>query len=293
MDIAFIGLGHMGAPMASNLLKAGFPLSVFDLNKDAVAALAEQGAKGVDSLSELSDADVFITMLQTGEQVRSVTYGPEGFFHSAKPGVLHIDCSSIDVSASKEIHQNAKEHSLFSLDAPVSGGVMGAEKGTLTLMVGGEEGVLQKARVILEVLGQKIVHTGDAGTGQAAKICNNLILGISMAAISEAFALGEKLGLSPQKLFEVSSNASGQCWAMTSYCPVPDLLEGVPSNNGYLPGFSSQMMLKDLKLSQNAAKSTAFNSRLGARATEVYQQFVEQEEGADKDFSAIYTMYSK
>lgn len=290
MKIVFIGLGHMGAPMAKNLLKAGFSLTVFDLNEKAVKMLVDAGAKSSVSLSALPMADVYITMLQTGEQVSSVTIGNDGFYHQAKDGALHIDCSSIDVTTSKMLHQKAKDANLCSLDAPVSGGVMGAEKGTLTLMVGGEKETFDKAQTIFSFLAKKVVHTGIAGTGQAAKICNNMILGISMAAISEAFSLGEKLGLNPEKLFEVSSNASGQCWAMTSYCPVPNLVEGVPANHGYMPGFSSQMMLKDLNLSQDAAKSVAFSSALGQKATELYQAFINDFDGADKDFSAIYKM---
>jgi 3-hydroxyisobutyrate dehydrogenase len=291
--IGFIGVGHMGAPMAVNLLKAGHDLVVFDLNTQAVAQTVEHGAIAAHSLAELAaQCDVIITMLQTGEQVKEVCLSSNGLFSHANSGTLFIDCSSIDVSSCREIQKHAQEASHIIVDAPVSGGVAGATAAALTIMVGGDQRAFEKALPILQCMGQKIIHTGDGGTGQAAKICNNMILGISMIAISESYVLAKRLGLSQQKLFEVASNASGQCWAMTKYSPVPDLVENVPSNNDYQPGFTSQMMLKDLKLSQDAAHDVGLETNLGHKATELYQQFSDSGFG-EKDFSAIIKMISE
>ena len=289
MKIGMIGLGHMGSPMAKNLLKAGFDLTVFDINQHAVHELVELGASAVDSPNEFSSQKIIITMLQTGAQVQSVCLGEEGFYSQLSPGSLHIDCSSIDVDTAKALHLEAKKQKLLSLDSPVSGGVMGAEKGQLTFMIGGEEHAFALAQPILTPLAKVMVHTGAAGTGQAAKICNNMILGISMAAVSEAFVLGEKLGLASSKLFEVASQSSGQCWAMTAYCPVPGIVKGVPSDNDYQAGFSANMMLKDLLLSQTATESVDYTTPLGALARELYQQYVDSGMG-EKDFSGIIQM---
>ena len=289
-NIGFIGLGHMGTPMAMNLINAGFKVTVFDIVPEASIPLVDAGGIAATTLLEaICDQDVIITMLQTGEQVKGVCLNDDGIYTNAKAHTLHIDCSSIDVDSTRELHQKALDANLLSLDAPVSGGVVGAENAALTIMVGGKEQAFQKALPILEVVGKKIIHAGKEGNGQVAKICNNMILGISMIAISEAFNLGEKLGLSTEKLFEISSNASGQCWSMTSYCPVPGLVEGVPSNNDYKPGFSSQMMLKDLLLSQDAARSADFKTTLGATATQLYEEFVKSTDD-DLDFSAIIQM---
>lgn len=288
--IGFIGLGNMGGPMAHNLLKAGYQVKAYDLNIQAMQKLGALGAETCESLQQLENCDVYITMLQNGDQVKHVCLDEtQALMNNAPEGALFIDCSTIDVDSAKQLHQHAAMKGFLSLDAPVSGGIAGAEAGTLTFMVGGSEQAYQKALPILEVMGSKLIHAGDAGTGQAAKICNNMILGISMAAISEAYALADKLGLSKEKLFSISANASGQCWAMTNYSPVPGLVENVPSNNNYQPGFTAQMMLKDLLLSQSAASSTGQKTELGKTATTLYQYFIDQGHG-EVDFSGIITM---
>lgn len=291
--IGFVGLGHMGLPMAINLVKAGHQVTGFDLQRSALDRFEEQGGLVATNLQEAGKGqEIIITMLQTGQQVLHVCLGVDGLLSRATPEALFIDCSTIDVKTSREIHQLAKESELLSIDAPVSGGVAGAVAGTLTFMVGGNGVAFTAAQPILAAMGQKIIHTGDAGSGQAAKICNNMILGISMVAISEAFTLAEQLGLSAKKLFEVVSNASGQCWAMTKYVPVPDILENVPANNDYKPGFAAAMMLKDLLLSQNAAQSVHVDTPLGAKTTELYQHFIDQGLG-ESDFSAIIKLIAK
>lgn len=285
--IGFIGLGHMGLPMAINLVKAGHQVTGFDLQAQALTQLTEAGGIAASTLADAAkNQDLFITMLQTGQQVESVCLGEQGLFAAATPDTLFIDCSSIDVNSSRALYQQALNHRLVPLDAPVSGGVAGASAGTLTFMVGGESEALEKARPILEIMAKKIIHTGPAGSGQAAKICNNMILGISMIAVSEAFVLGEHLGLSPEKLFEVVTNSSGQCWSMSQYTPVPNIIPNCPANNHYQPGFSVAMMLKDLNLSQNCAKSVGLKTPLGATATKLYEQFSESGQG-QLDFSAI------
>ncbi|TAL65460.1 MAG: 3-hydroxyisobutyrate dehydrogenase [Legionella sp.] len=291
--IGFVGLGHMGLPMALNLVKAGHQVTGFDLQASAKERFAASGGLVANNLHDTAkDQEVIITMLQTGQQVLHVCLGVDGLFNKAHQEAIHIDCSTIDVKSSREVHQLAQENNLLSVDAPVSGGVAGAAAGTLTFMVGGEEAAFTKAQTILSAMGQKIIHTGKAGSGQAAKICNNMILGISMIAISEAFTLGQELGLTPQKLFEVVSNSSGQCWAMSKYVPVAGVLENVPANNDYKPGFAAAMMLKDLLLSQNAAQSHATATPLGAKTTELYQRFVEQGHG-DLDFSGIINLLTE
>lgn len=291
--IAFIGLGHMGKPMAKRLLMADHVVSVYDLNLQAVEALIQEGARAATSLGDvMTGAEVIITMLQTGEQVAEVCQAEEGIFKEAPSGALYIDSSSISVGVSRELHEQAKNRGLRMLDAPVSGGVMGAEAGTLTIMVGGDQEDFQSAYPIFECMGKKIIYAGQAGNGQAAKICNNMILGISMIAISEAFTLAEKLGLSSETLFNISSNASGQCWAMTQYCPVPGLVPSSPANRDYEPGFTAQMMLKDLRLSQEAASRVHAQTPLGQEATALYAQYVSQGQGL-KDFSGIIQMLSE
>ncbi len=285
--IGFIGLGHMGLPMAINLLKAGHQLTGFDLQTEKLTTLKTAGGLAASSLQEVArNQDVLITMLQTGEQVRQVCLNDEGLFANAATNTLYIDCSSIDVQTSRDLHQQATLHQLVVVDAPVSGGVAGATAATLTMMVGGEEQAFAQAQPILAAMGQKIIHTGPAGSGQAAKICNNMILGVSMIAISEAFILADHLGLSAQKLFEIVSNSSGQCWAMSRYTPVPGILPNVPANNQYQPGFTAAMMLKDLHLSQNSAAAVGVKTPLGALATTLYQQFNQAGQG-QLDFSAI------
>ena len=284
--IGFIGLGHMGFPMATNLIKAGHEVTGYDLNPSVLAPFQQAGGFKAASVSEVAlNKDVVITVLQTGEQVRRVCLGEQGFYHLI-PNALHIDCSSIDVASAKQLHQEARAHKLSMIDAPVSGGVRGAESGTLTMMVGGTAEALQKAKPYLELMGKKIIHTGEAGTGQAAKICNNMILGISMVAISEAFVLGKQLGLSAESLFVVVTNSSGQCWAMSHYAPIPGLVPNAPAGNQYQPGFSAAMMLKDLKLSQQSARQEGLHTQLAQQATEIYQRFIDAGEG-ELDFSAI------
>lgn len=285
--IGFIGLGHMGSPMALNLLKHNYQVTVFDLSTEALALLVKSGARAVNSLREISqEADIIITMLPTGEHVQTVCLGEDGLFKHAKPGTLFIDSSSIAVDTAREINQQGTAAGMQVIDAPVSGGVAAAAAGTLTFMVGGTEENFTRAQPILEAMGKAVIHAGAAGNGQAAKICNNMVLGISMIAVSEAFMLGKKLGLDPQKFFEISSRASGQCWSMTSYCPVPGILPNVPSNRDYAPGFTSAMMLKDLRLSQATAQSVGAATPLGAEATALYTLFSNLG-NAQLDFSAI------
>ncbi|ASQ47277.1 3-hydroxyisobutyrate dehydrogenase [Legionella clemsonensis] len=291
--IGFVGLGHMGLPMAINLLKAGHAVTGFDLQQSALNHLQEAGGYIAKTLQEAASAqEIIITMLQTGQQVHQVCLGNEGLFATAQSQTVYIDCSSIDVASSREIHQQARLKQLLVVDAPVSGGVAGAQAGTLTFMVGGLENAFAKAKPILAAMGKKIIHTGPAGSGQAAKICNNMILGISMIAVSEAFVLAEHLGLSAQKLFEVVTNSSGQCWAMSQYAPVPGILSHTPANNNYQPGFTAAMMLKDLNLSQSSATAMNVETPLAAKATAIYEQFNEAGFG-QLDFSAIIKAIAK
>lgn len=289
-NIAFIGLGHMGQPMAKNLLKAGYKVKAYDIAPQAVQALAAAGATAGSSVADVvKDADVIITMLQTGEQVSDTCLRKEGIFANAKKNALMIDCSSIDITVSQELHEKAKNAGIALVDAPVSGGVAGAEAGTLTVMVGGEDTDFNHAKPILEKLGKKIIHAGKGGQGQVAKICNNLILGISMIAVSEGFTLAEKLGMEPKKFFEIASNSSASCWTITNYCPAPGVLEKAPSNNNYKAGFMAKMMLKDLLLAMHAAETSDTAIPLGGVTTELYQLFVKQGYG-DMDFSGIIKM---
>jgi 3-hydroxyisobutyrate dehydrogenase len=285
--IGFVGLGHMGLPMALNLIKAGHTVTGFDLQTIAMDSFAAAGGKRAATLHDTALLqDVVITMLQTGEQVKKVCLGEQGLLRVAAKNTLFIDCSSIDVQSSREIHLEAERSHLLAVDAPVSGGAMGAAQAKLTIMVGGTDEAFAKAESVLALMGKKIIHTGIAGSGQAAKICNNMILGISMIAVSEAFTLAEKLSLAPEKLFEVVTNSSGQCWAISNYAPVPGLLENVPANNNYKPGFTAAMMLKDLRLSQQSAASVGLKTPLGEQATAIYQAFNDDKMGG-LDFSAI------
>lgn len=256
MKIGFIGLGKMGAPMAQNLLKAGFDVTVYDVMPDAIKAMSAAGAKPAALHKDAATGmDVVITMVQTGQQVSDLCFGDDGIFKHIPSSALYIDCSSIDIVTTKALHTAAKKIGLAMLDAPVSGGVLGAAAGSLTIMAGGDEATFKRAEPILAKVGKKIIYAGQAGSGQAAKICNNMLLAISMIGVSEAFVLAEKLGLDQKKFFEISSNASGQCWSMTSYCPVPGILENVPASHDYQAGFMAKMMLKDLRLAQHAAES--------------------------------------
>jgi 3-hydroxyisobutyrate dehydrogenase len=283
-QIAFIGLGNMGGPMAANLVKAGHKVTGFDL----VPALLDQAkADGVtiagSAAASVKDAEVVITMLPAGKHVVSVW---SDVVPHVATGALMIDCSTIDVESARQAHALAGKASLLSVDAPVSGGVGGARGATLTFMAGGDAKAFAAAKPALEAMGKKIVHCGDAGAGQAAKICNNMILGISMIAVGEAFALAEKLGLSHQALFDVSSTSSGQCWALTSYCPVPGPVPASPANNGYKPGFASALMVKDLTLAQDAAKAAGAATPLGKHAQQLYKEFDAAGNGG-VDFSGI------
>ena len=288
--IGFIGLGNMGAPMAANLVKSGERVQGFDVSPRSRWASAEHGVQVMASAKRaVEDADVVITMLPAGEHVMSVW---TDVLPVAKHGALFIDCSTIDVTSARAAHVLAAEHGVASLDAPVSGGVGGATAATLTFMVGGAAEAFARGRPVLERMGKRVVHCGEPGNGQAAKICNNMILGISMIAVSEAFVLGEKLGLSHRALFDVASASSGQCWSLTSYCPVPGPVPASPANNGYKAGFAAALMLKDLKLAREAAESVGANTALGAHAAQIYDSFAEQGQAAS-DFSAIINFVRK
>jgi 3-hydroxyisobutyrate dehydrogenase len=282
--VAVVGLGNMGGPMAANLLKAGHEVTGFDLvAASCEAAKAEGVAIAASAVEAVKDADVVITMLPAGKHVLAVW---SEIVPAVKAGALLIDCSTIDVESARKAHALAAARQLPSIDAPVSGGVGGAQGATLTFMAGGSAEAFAAAKPVLEAMGKRIVHCGDAGAGQAAKICNNMILGISMIGVSEAFALAEKLGLSHQALFDVASTSSGQCWSITSYCPVPGPVPASPANNGYRPGFSAALMLKDLKLSQEAASAAGAATPLGAHAEQIYATFNAEGHDGD-DFSGI------
>jgi 3-hydroxyisobutyrate dehydrogenase len=282
--IAFIGLGNMGNPMAANLVKSGYAVQGFDLVPDNLKIAKDNGVVVMaNALAAIKDAEVVITMLPAGKHVLSVY---EDIAPKAQKGTLFIDSSTIDVESARRAHQIAAKHELLSIDAPVSGGTGGAAAGTLTFMAGGAADAFAKAESILKPMAGRIVHCGDAGAGQAAKICNNMILGISMIGVGEAFVLAEKLGLSHQALFDVASTSSGQCWSLTTYCPVPGPVPNSPANRGYKPGFAAALMLKDLKLAQEAAQSAGAVTPLGAEAAQLYALFNAQG-GANSDFSGI------
>lgn len=279
MKIGFIGLGNMGAPMAANLLKAGHEVTGFD-----VAGVTVEGAATAASAADAAGGnDAVITMLPDGAILRKVY---EEIVPAGAAGSVFIDCSTVDVDSARAAHQMAQARGLLSVDAPVSGGVGGAAAGTLTFMAGGSADAFARAKPLFDIMGKKAVHCGDAGAGQSAKICNNMLLGISMIGACEAFALAEKLGLSAQSLFDVVSTSSGSCWSVNTYCPVPGVGPESPADNGYKPGFAAELMLKDLKLSQQAADSVSATTPMGARATELYDEFVAGE-GRGQDFSAM------
>jgi 3-hydroxyisobutyrate dehydrogenase len=283
-SIAFIGLGNMGGPMAANLVKAGHKVIAFDLVEASRNQAKADGAAIADSAAaSVKGADTVITMLPAGKHVISVW---TDVVPSITKGALIIDCSTIDVESSKQAHALAAKHGVASVDAPVSGGTGGAKGATLTFMCGGDDKAFAAAKSVLEKMGKKIVHCGGAGAGQAAKICNNMILGISMIAVGEAFALAEKLGLSHKALFDVASTSSGQCWALTSYCPVPGMVPTSPANNDFKPGFASALMVKDLTLAQDAAKAAGAATPLGKHAQEIYKAFDAAGHGG-VDFSGI------
>ena len=282
--VAFIGLGNMGAPMAANLVKAGHAVRGFDLVEAAKTAAEGTGVTIAPSAREaVRDAEVVVTMLPAG---RHVLAAHAEFLDAAPKGALVIDCSTIDVDSAKRAHEAGGAAGMLTLDAPVSGGVGGATAGTLTFMCGGSPEAFARAKPILEAMGKRIVHCGGAGAGQAAKICNNMILGATMIVTCEAFALAEKLGLEAQALFDVASTASGQSWSLNSYCPVPGPVPASPANRGYKPGFAASLMLKDLKLAQEAAASVGAATPLGAEAAQLYALFVAAGHGGD-DFSGV------
>ena len=287
--IAFIGVGNMGGPMARNLLKAGERVTAFDLSAPALEpVLAAGAAKAATANEAVKNADIVVTMLPAGQHVRSV-YLDNGILGAAKKGALLIDSSTIDVDSARAVHAAAEKAGFDFLDAPVSGGTGGAEAATLAFMCGGSETAFARAEPILQKMGKRIVHAGGPGAGQAAKICNNMLLAISMIGTCEAFVLGERLGLDPKKLFDIMSAASGQCWSLTTYCPVPGPVPTSPSNRDYTGGFATALMLKDLKLSQSAAQSVGAATPLGAEAAQLYSLFAAQGEAAT-DFSGIIRM---
>jgi 3-hydroxyisobutyrate dehydrogenase len=288
--IAFIGLGNMGLPMARNLLRAGHQVLGYDVVGSALDAAVKAGARPAASVAEAAaGAECAITMLPEGRHVREVYLGDQGIIARARPDALLIDCSTIDVASARAVNQAGLERGREVLDAPVSGGVTGAENATLTFMVGGSEQGVARARPILERMGKAVVHTGPSGNGQAAKICNNMILAISMIGVCEAFVLAERLGLAADKLFEVSSQSSGQCWSLTSYCPVPGPVPSSPANRDYRAGFTAAMMAKDLRLAQDAAQSVDAPTPMGAQARSLYALFANRGHGG-LDFSAIIRM---
>ncbi|AXI50928.1 MULTISPECIES: 3-hydroxyisobutyrate dehydrogenase [unclassified Sulfitobacter] len=280
MKIGFIGLGNMGAPMATNLAKAGHDVAGFD-----VAGTTAEGVRVADSLeAAVAGMDAVITMLPNGSILRQVA--AQAIPHMAQ-GTLFIDCSTVDVESAKNTAQAAEDAGIMAVDAPVSGGIGGASGGTLTFMAGGSTQAFAKAKPLFDIMGQKAVHCGDAGAGQAAKICNNMILGVTMIATCEAFALADKLGLDRQKMFDVVSTSSGYSWSMNAYCPAPGVGPTSPADNGYTPGFAAELMLKDLGLSQQAAEMADADTPMGELARALYTQFVENEDGNGKDFSAM------
>lgn len=286
--VAFIGLGNMGSGMAANLVKAGHAVRAFDLSADAIKRAEDQGATGAGSAKEaVAGVDAIVSMLPAGKHVRAV-YETDVFPHAPK-GCLMMDCSTIDVDSARAVGEAAAAKGFDFVDAPVSGGVAAAEGGTLTFMVGGPETAFAKAESFLSSMGKAVIHAGDAGAGQAAKICNNMLLGIHMIGTCEAFALAEKLGLDPQKFFDISSKASGQNWSMTSYCPVPGPVPASPANRDYQPGFATAMMLKDLKLAMDAAQTAGATTPMGAQAEALYAMF-DNMGGRTKDFSGIYKL---
>jgi 3-hydroxyisobutyrate dehydrogenase len=285
--IGFIGLGNMGLPMAQNLVKAGHAVAGYDVTTASVGRLSAAGGAAATTIAEAcTGAEAVVTMLPAGTHVRAVYTDPGGVLDSVAPGTLLIDSSTIDVATARAVAGAAQARGLDMIDAPVSGGVGGAQAGTLTFMVGGSDAAFARARPILERMGKTIVHAGGSGNGQAAKICNNMILGVSMIAVSEAFLLAEKLGLEAQKLFDISAKSSGQCWSMTSYCPVPGPVPTSPANRDYQAGFTAAMMLKDLRLAQDAAQAAGAATPMGAEAAAVYERYCEKGE-AGRDFSGI------
>ena len=286
--IAFIGLGHMGGGMAPNLVKAGHEVRAFDLSEEALSRACEQGCGRAESTEEaVKDAEVVITMLPAGKHVLDVYRN--NVFGNAPASALLIDCSTIDVASARTVEEEAAAKGYEMVDAPVSGGIAAAAGGTLAFMVGGSDEAFAKAKPFIEPMAKAVIHAGGPGAGQAAKICNNMILGATMAATCEGFVLAQKLGLDPQVFFDISSQASGQSWSMTSYCPVPGVGPKTPADNNYDGGFAAALMLKDLKLAMEAAKQVGLELEMGEEAEEEFQKFVGKG-GGNKDFSGIIKM---
>ncbi len=285
--IGFIGLGNMGTPMAANLVKAGHAVKGFDLSAEILSAAVKRGVVAAKSTADaVADVEFVVTMLPAGRHVLAV-YAEA--LNAAKPGTLFIESSTIDVASARAAHAMAAEHKMLSVDAPVSGGVGGAEAATLTFMAGGSDEAFAKAKPIIEAMGKRVFHCGGAGAGQSAKICNNMILGISMIAVAEGFVLAEKLGLDKQALFNVVSTSSGQTWAMTNHCPVPGPVPTSAANNGFKPGFAASLMVKDMMLAQEAAAGAGANTPLGALAAQLYRMHVSSGEGAS-DYSSVINL---
>ena len=285
--VAIIGLGNMGFGMCANLIESGLHTCAYDLNPDAVERAESYGAVATTSVIDaVSQVDFVVTMLPAGDHVLDVYFGVDGIASNAAPGTVFIDCSTIAVDHAREAHERASKLGFGMIDAPVSGGVSAAKAGKLTFMVGGETDVFEHAHRILGAMGETIIHAGAAGNGQVAKIANNMLLGVSMIATSEAFCLAQKLGLDAQTFFDISSKASGQNWSMTSYCPAPGPVPTAPSNNDYEPGFAVDMMLKDLRLASGAADAAEADTRFGKLAAEIYEQLSADGKGG-KDFSVI------
>ncbi|MDW4496846.1 3-hydroxyisobutyrate dehydrogenase [Sulfitobacter sp. D35] len=280
MKIGFIGLGNMGAPMARNLVAAGHAVTGFDL----AAPMPEGVAKADSALAAADGAEVVITMLPNGGILRNVA---ADILPAMSEGALLVDCSTVDVESARAVAEDAARRGIEVVDAPVSGGIGGAAAGTLTFMAGGSEAAFARAEPLFDIMGQKAVHCGAAGAGQSAKICNNMILGVTMIATCEAFALADKLGLDRQKMFDVVSTSSGSSWSMNTYCPAPGVGPTSPSDNDYTPGFAAELMLKDLGLSQQAAEASNADTPMGALAHDLYRRFVEDEDGRGRDFSAM------
>ncbi|TPE61143.1 3-hydroxyisobutyrate dehydrogenase [Sandaracinobacter neustonicus] len=283
--IAFIGLGNMGGGMAANLAAKGFAVRAFDLSADALAKAEAAGCtRAASAEAAVAGADVVVSMLPAGAHVAAVYR--DAVFGKAAPGTLLIDCSTIDVATAKELGAEAAAKGYVAVDAPVSGGIAAANAGTLTFMVGGTDEGFTRAKPVLEAMGKAVIHAGDSGAGQTAKICNNMLLGASMIATAEAFVLANKLGLDPQRFYDIASVSSGQCWSMTSYCPLPGVGPETPADRGYQGGFAVNLMLKDLRLAAEAANSAYASTPMGARALELYEAFAAEGQGG-LDFSAI------
>ena len=287
MKIAFIGLGNMGSGMALNLVKACHEVHIYDINTNTVDKLSKKGCIGhTNIISTVKEVSAVITMLPEGSHVREVFLGKTGVIENVKENTVLIDCSTIDIDSIKKVGKEAIKNNMHIIDAPVSGGIVGADNGTLTFMVGGREESFSLALPILNNMGKKIVHAGDLGAGQVAKICNNMILGISMIALGESFTMAKQLGLDQSKFFEISSKATGMSWAMLNHLPVADIIDTTAANNNFKPGFAASMMVKDLSLAQSAASSVNLKTPIGALALEMYKKFINEGNG-DLDYSAI------